>query len=181
MTTAFDIDAMLAEPPKKNASDFADALRTGSEYELKVAALLMREGFFCSMPQLPEESDTADYTTHQKDVVVLVGGRQAVLEVKSRSFAFTGPDDYPYSTVFIDTVSGFDNKKVTPAVVIIISQQTGSILVVPVKSTRQHWEKETKYIPGRGHQETCYAIDPHLTKSWDWFTDKLQEVKEYEN
>lgn len=169
---------LLEETPKTPGNSFGKALRTGNEYELKVAHRLMKEGFYCSMPQLIEGSATAEYTTHQKDVIVLAGGRPAVLEVKSRNLRFTGPEDYPFKTVFIDTVSGFDSKAVTPDVVVIISQQTEAIMIIPVKSTRQHWTEETKYIWARGHPETNYAIKPHLTKSLDWFIDKLKQLEE---
>lgn len=172
------VDELLEEKPKRNGFD--EALRTGNEYELKVAHRLMKEGFYCSMPQLVQGSSTAEYTIHQKDVVVLVGGRPAVLEVKSRNLRFTGPEDYPYPTVFIDTVPGWDSKAVMPAVVVVVSQKTEAILVVPVKSTRPYWTEETIYIPSRGHLETNYTIKPHLTKSWKWFIDKLRKVKETE-
>lgn len=170
-------EELLGDTPKKT-DDFRQALQTGRRYELLVASKLLEEGFWVRTPVMAEDSTTEEYTQRQQDLIVGVGGRNAVIEVKSRALKFNDLNDFPFDSVFIDTVSGWDKKAVTPGTVLIISQPTEAILVVPVKSTMKHWTEEKKYIPSRGYKETSYAIDPALTKSWGWFIGRLKQLQE---
>lgn len=72
-----------------------------------------------------------------------------VVSVKSRTFAFTTPADFPYPTAIINTVAGWRNKADRPCAVLIVSQRTGSILATSSTHARR-WVRRTIFDHGRG-------------------------------
>jgi hypothetical protein len=74
---------------------------------------------------------------------MLCNGR--VIEVKSRSLTFTCAADFPYDTLIVDTVQGFDQKVDKPLMYICISQKTGAMLGLDVGLSREHWTVRQTY------------------------------------
>lgn len=57
------------------------------------------------------------------------------IEVKSRRLNFNEqPNSYPKSTAFVDTEFGWKLKDPLPLAVVLVSQETGSLLVIPISS-----------------------------------------------
>jgi len=66
--------------------------------------------------------------------------RWTPIEIKSRDLEFTSVEDFPYPSVFVDTVSGWAAKKPKPLAVVVLSQHSESTIVVP-KSSLHKWAK----------------------------------------
>jgi len=159
--------------PTKKGSSFQEALKTGQDYEIKVAYRLMLE----HIPvHLPDPDEVSDFIRFQKDIIV-GDKRKAVLEVKSRAFKFTSPYDYPYSTVFTDTVSGWDAKQVRPAAVVIVSQETGGLIVVPSKTYPDWQVRRGLWLRDRRHYEDIYEAPLKLTKDFDWLVEQCMKLE----
>ena len=77
------------------------------------------------------------------------------VEVKHRSFAFTGKSDYPYSTVIVDNARRFDKKRPKPFAYVILNHAMDAALFVECK-TRRHWTCETKHVRGTERVVTVY-------------------------
>lgn len=117
-------------------------LREGVKYVKLVANLLRAGGFTVETPEQKIRPIRVKYTSDSGDIHIMAEGKiRFTLEVKSRDLEFTGIEDYPYSSVFIDNVNQWNHKKHKVAAVIIISQQTEKMFVVPL-SSREHWREE---------------------------------------
>ena len=73
--------------------------------------------------------------------------------MKSRDFAFICPDDYPYKSVMVDTVNGWDGKDAKPIASLVVSTVTGAILAVR-SVTEPRWTTITAKDTKRGVVET---------------------------
>jgi hypothetical protein len=70
------------------------------------------------------------------------------LEVKVRGLKFTGPDDFPYPTVFVDDLNGLSRS--VPFAWIYISQQTGAWVWLSALDRDDTWKEQTVYDSMRG-------------------------------
>lgn len=117
---------------------FLQQLTIGDKWATHVAAQIMEAGKYAyatptQVAQTPEQ--IAEFTAKEKDIML---DRGRTLEVKSRSLTFTGVEDYPYPTVFVDTAEGWHAKEGKAVAVAVVSQVTGAVVVVPV-STEPMW------------------------------------------
>ena len=51
-----------------------------------------------------------------------------ILEIKSRNLDFSCPSDYPYDTIMVESVSGWEGKIRKPSFYICVSQKTGRMI-----------------------------------------------------
>ena len=159
---------------------FGRELAIGLSYEDKVARHLEGWGFPVLRPQtlvegMESEEERRDILSRYGDIVVGPSILDGIhLEVKSRRVHFTSHEDYPYQTVFVDTLGSRRLRTVDP-IYVIVSQHTGAIVWVPrgVNLTpRKVWDR-VRDIPvvtlevHRGHlrplEELREYLKAHLT------------------
>jgi len=115
---------------------------------LKVGELWLREGRAGDDPRCADQPD-----------IQVEGGH--LLEVKGRGFAFTSPEDYPYSTAFLGSTRRWQARTILPCCVVLFSEPTGKLLVVPT-STRSRWVIEQSFDTRRGFTEQSWAAPREL-------------------
>jgi hypothetical protein len=108
-----------------------------------------------------------------KDILVLPS---AVLEVKSRNLRFTSPKDFPFDTVFIDTVSGYEQKKPKPRLYISVSRKTGCIIATSGVNSGK-WSKRKIYDKVRNIWEINYEC---AIENWLHIDDYIPAMKRYQ-
>jgi len=153
---------------------FEEQLAIGSRWADFVADYLNSQGVVCEatpmkIAQTPEE--IKEFTRNDKDITFkyLPGN----LEVKSRSFGFSPSLNwFPQSPTFVDTVSGWSQKKEKPRAVITVSQVTKAMAVFPAE-TEPNWTTLTAYDKLRGYSDTFYMIDKEFMKPIGWLVEKL--------
>lgn len=91
---------------------------------------------------LPDHNPKKDFCP-TPDAVAAVA-----LEIKVRSLRFTGPDDFPYPTVFVDDLNGLSRAK--PFAWIYISQHTGAWVWLAALDRDDTWEEQTVWDSMRG-------------------------------
>jgi len=89
-----------------------------------------------------------------------------VIEVKSRNESFISGNTYPYETVFVDTVSGYNAKETKPLAYIIISRPTGAMVVLKTLSSKG-WNIESKFDHVRKIKEDFYVCKPKHLQTLD--------------
>lgn len=79
-------------------------------------------------------------------------------EVKRRSekYHFTKADDFPYSTVQIDSKSTFDNKLKTPYLYTIVNWDLQAAFSFSVDSSRSKWTERRYYHEAKGQWDDGY-------------------------
>jgi len=158
---------------------FFDQLDIGHRYVLIVGSRLLAAGLTVRAPPSERRQRVEDRHQWQQDVDLYVGradpalpGTPLAIEVKSRGLQFTGPTDFPYPTVFVDTVSGWDARRPPPSAVVIVSQQTGAMIVVR-GARRGAWRKILTFDRQRRIHDTWYAAPRHTLQAFEEFLDEL--------
>jgi hypothetical protein len=73
------------------------------------------------------------------------------LEIKVRKLSFTGPEDFPYDTVFLDDESGL-SKGPCPFAWVLISKPTGAWVWASALDRSDDWKFQTVWDSLRGFQ-----------------------------
>jgi len=95
------------------------------------------------------------------------------IEVKSRKLIFNNkPESFPMPTVYVDTVSGWHKKESLPLAIIVISQETKQMLVIPT-SSKDKWIKIDSFDRTRKIKDKWYAADKSLLKEYETFIEWL--------
>ena len=73
------------------------------------------------------------------------------VEIKERSISFTGPEDYPYDTVFVDDVRGLGMEPYRNLIYIYRSKPTGRWVWLTMLDRDADWKEQVTHDRGRGH------------------------------
>lgn len=158
--------------PEERHAYFLEQLKIGDEWAEYVAEKIRQSGKHAEatpleVAQFPGE--VQEFTENEKDILLDQG---RTLEVKSRSVSFTGIHDYPYGTVFVDTVEGWLQKRSYPVAVAVVSQVTGGVVMIPVK-TQPLWGERTVFDGKRGFEITVFECERNLLRSFEEFVGWL--------
>ena len=157
---------------------FQERLAGGKKYERIVVKKLIEAGISVDSiewdggSQVDARRDKGHFAKHDKDIVV----NGVVLEVKSRrdTCVFTGPEDFPFPDIFIDTEGGWEAKVKKPKYYVVISQNTGGALVIP-GDTREEWTVRKVWDKDCGFATRTLVAPAILAKSFDWMVEELRE------
>lgn len=164
----------------QNDELFFAELAKGNKWANFVAEYLNSQGVECYTPEgkvRDNISEIPEFSANEKDIVL--SNMSGHLEVKSRNLSFGATmEDYPYDTAFVDTLDGWNKKAEKPLAVILVSQRTSEMLVIPV-STEPYWGSESKYDRVRNIYETWITVHKtHLRPITDlvtWLKNREQE------
>lgn len=149
----------------QNDELFFKELATGNKWAQFVASHLNSVGVPCYTPEgkvRSHISEISSFSENEKDIVFT--DMSGHLEVKSRNLSFgDSVESYPYDSAFVDTLDGWNKKKEKPLAVVLVSQKTSSMLVVPVSSSGS-WGSESKYDRVRGIFETWITVNREYLK-----------------
>ena len=138
---------------------FRQELEAGHRWAGLVAARLVEAGLDVHLTPMEWRETVEDRHrfADERDIEVRLEEATFTIEAKSRRLAFgDDPVSYPYNTALVDTVTGWDQKVVKPKAVVLVSQQTSSMLVVPVRSTRGQWTVKRTRDRIRGIEDRWY-------------------------
>lgn len=154
--------------------DYHAAMTEGHSYNEIVAQRLRDAGIACEVPELELVSSKEDIqrmTENEKDIIL---GNGLVLEVKSRGIGFSeDPSLFWQKDIYVDTVSGYEAKKVKPYAYVMVSQKSGNMLVVH-SDTKDKWFKKTVTDPYRKVTDVFYKIEKAHLDTWDSLIERLQ-------
>lgn len=155
--------------------DYVSSMTKGHTYNEYVASLLESEGISCNVPELEiaeSRDDISRFTLNEKDII-LNDGR--VLEIKSRNLNFTeDPQSFPFNDILVDTVSGYDAKKIKPLAYVFVSQKTGKVFALPTYS-KDAWKVQRKFDNERKHYDSFYVADIDLCRPFAALIHHLKE------
>lgn len=129
---------------------FEAELRRGHRWAEYVATALRGQGLVVDVTPLELRGDIQDRRRFEDEHDLTVGTRRPVrIDVKSRGIEFTTVDDYPYGTALVDTAGGWNAKSNKPAAIVLVSQVTGGMVVVPRSTectwgTRRRWDRHRR-------------------------------------
>jgi len=124
------------------------------------------------------ESTRKEYSEKEEDVII--GQNKILCECKSRDLNFINVSSFPFSDIFIDTVYGYEKKKIKPAYTFCISQKTKAIIYLDTSiENKNKWQKKSIFDKKRGISEMNYSAPKSLWKDFVHF--KKDFVDKYEN
>lgn len=89
------------------------------------------------------------------------------VEVKQRTLSFTCPEDYPYDTVFVDDLRGYQQEAFHNLIYIYVSKPTGQWVWLTVLDRNDEWQEKVTFDTGRGHEvPVLIAPKRFLRPSW---------------
>ena len=145
---------------------FVERAVVGQRGEQTVVDLVRSWGFECEDATLTlrdpsKPAQIKEFTRNQTDL--LVNGLS--IEVKSRSLRFSDqPGSFPYSTIFVDTVPGWNAKVHKPDFYVFVSQQTSQVLVLDGK-TSGHWQQKPSRDRGRGIVDRVFEAPREMLRT----------------
>lgn len=142
------------KPWKDNDELFIKELKAGHQWQNLPALFFKLHGLEVEIPELTIRTSIKEAGKWKDAPDLIVNGH--IIEVKSRNEIFTSPDSFPYETAFVDTVSGYDSKKVKPLAYVFISRPTGAMLVLKTNSAKG-LTVESKFDHVRKIQENFYV------------------------
>jgi hypothetical protein len=74
------------------------------------------------------------------------------IEIKERSMTFTGPEDWPYDTVFVDDLRGMKFEVVRNFAYVFLSKPTGKWAWLTPLDRDDTWSEGETFDRGRGHK-----------------------------
>jgi hypothetical protein len=150
---------------------FFSQLKEGFEWQKLPKLFFELHGLKVEMPELTIRDSIKDAGAYMSSKDLIVNGH--TIETKSRNEAFTYTLSFPYKTLFVDTVSGFDGKKVKPLAYVFISRPTGCMICL-MSSTSNLWSKESKFDRTRKITDTFYLADRKLCTGLDELIEVLK-------
>lgn len=156
---------------------FRDRYDVGRKYEEYVYDLLLDEGIPVTLSDYtpPKPGVNArEFTKESTDIIV---GDDIIIEVKSRGGTcadFTSPADFPYKTVIVDTVYGWEQKDKKPDYYVFVSQNKRGIMVLG-QDTHWTWGKESIYDRYEGKKNLSYVAYLDYVQTWENLVEVLRE------
>ena len=155
----------------ENDDLFFSQLKEGFEWQKLPKLFFELHGLHVEMPELTIRDSIQNAGSYMSSKDLIVNGR--IIETKSRNESFTYPISFPYRTIFIDTVSGFDGKKVKPLAYVFTSRPTGSMICL-MSETHNQWQKERKFDRVRKITDEFYVASRTLCVSLDELIEVLK-------
>jgi len=164
--------------------DYREAFTLGHGYNQKMAKRLQDRGVDCYPPSLRFADDTPEarfeFTQNEKDIVL--NNPSGLIEVKSSSTYWEDGDPSSirsnFSSVFVDTVSSYEEKLIKPIAYILVSQHTDGVLVVPV-TTKPLWQvKKNLYDKKQGIFDDFYLVEFQHLKTFDELVSHIMKQQQ---
>ena len=73
------------------------------------------------------------------------------IEIKERTLSFTGPEDFPFDTVFVDDCRGLGREALNHFAYVYVSKPTGQFVWLTPLDRDQTWTETVTFDRGRGH------------------------------
>ncbi len=162
----------------KNDELFRQELETGHDWARLVVTRLNEAGVPAVLTPLAwrDNIDERHAFSNEVDILVPSPDGDIPIESKSRNLFFTDvPVSYPFDTVFVDTVSGWDKKAVKPFAVVFTSQESGSMLVLPSRSPTIKWTTSVAFDRVRGVRDRWYEVPYNALVPFQTLINSLQK------
>lgn len=157
----------------QNDELFFSELKAGHEWQKLPALFFKLNGLQVDIPELKIRANIKEASKWKDSEDLKVNGQ--IIEIKSRNEAFTSAESFPYETIFVDTVSGYNAKTIKPTAYIMVSRKTGGMLALPSLSA-DGWKIEEKFDRTRRIRESFYVAEKKSFKTLDFIISQLKTM-----
>lgn len=163
-------------PWSMNDNLFKELLSRGHAWQALPYMFLTLNGFTVEMPELSIRDDITQAGAWIESCDLIVNN-DAIIEVKSRDFAFTSSTDWPSNRLpaFVDTKKKWDAKQEKPFGYIFISTKTGSMVsTCATYEASRRWSTVEQFDRIRKIKETFYTVTAEHLVSMDKLVEALR-------
>lgn len=162
--------------------DYIKAFTEGHSYNQIVANYLADKGIPCTVPKL-QIAKTAEerrrLTVEEQDITLDLISH--VIEVKNVSINFSWePNEFPFPTTIVDTVSSYEDKRQKPIAYILRSKPTGAMLAVG-PSSKTRWTKKSLYDKKQELTDMFYIVKKSDLRSMNELVIYLLDLQNKNN
>lgn len=155
---------------------FLSECEKGHKWERYVAHFLSLQGLKIDIEEQTLRKTIAEADQYKNTIDLECKGVR--IEVKSRDIVFHTVNDFPYETILVDTVSGWEAKDPPPHLVLCVSQKTGAMIFLPATSkSKDKWFQRQRFDHVRKITDNFYEAPKHMWKPVDQLTTILKRVK----
>jgi len=155
---------------------FVSQLREGHEFAELVADRMRGHGIAVRVTPMEIRADIEDRHRFADEHDLTVGRHRKIrIDVKSRNLAFTSRANYPYPTALVDTLPGWRAKTFKPAAIVLVSQITRAMVVVP-RSTEARWTVRRRTDHVRSIDDRFLEVPRGLLRSFEDLVHWIEEV-----
>jgi hypothetical protein len=147
-----------------NDNLFFKELKEGFKWQQLPALFFTLHGCNVDMPDLSIRESIKEAHKWLGETDMLVNGQY--VEIKSRNEPFTDFESFPYATIFVDTVSGYDAKETKPIAYVMISRPTGAMLCIKGDQSNA-WSIERKFDRTRKIWDDFYMCPKSRLQTMD--------------
>ena len=150
----------MTVPWSQNDALFKQLLSTGHAWQMLPYVFLTLSGFKVEMPDLSIRKDISEAGDWLETYDLRVGDCR--IEVKTRSFAFTNPSDWPYTRLpaFLDTTKKWDARPIKPFAYVFVSKTTGCMVsTCSTDSAKGRWGRLERFDRVRRFREEFYTVN----------------------
>jgi hypothetical protein len=168
----------MSRPSDELHKETLQEIRTGHRIQVWVAGKIVELGFPVRVPELSLRKDPSfNKFNDGGDIWVC----NELVEVKSTRYPFSSLDDFKFDKPMIDTVSGWDSKKIKPVTLIEVCRLNGAMIFLPIADTRDAWTVVSKHDHRKGYDDRFYACPKMLWKNFGqfrpWFYERILNLK----
>lgn len=159
----------------ENDALFKQELEEGFKWQQEVAKYFKEQGLNAIVPALTFRDNISDAKRYADLEDISCCGKN--LEVKSRKLRFTTPLDFPFETVLVDTVSGWDLKTKRPDAYICISTITKQMICLPTNDISK-WVKVERFDATRKIKDIFYECPKSEWKNINSLIKALKKIND---
>lgn len=154
--------------------DYRRAFADGHSRNEYVARMIREQGIWAECPPLryaSSKSEIVNFTVGEKDVITKAG----TVEVKGQGKYFTDEvESFPFSTMIVDTVSGWNAKSEKPIAYVFVSIETKHCLAIP-GYTRNQWQEKTLFDNKKEIYDDFFVAPKSCLRTMDQLFDFLRK------
>jgi len=145
----------------------------GENHTKQIAERLRSDGLDVVEPEKSFRKTYADRGKYRDEIDLTVNGYR--IEVKSRTKYWTSLRDYPFDSIFVDTVKKWDRHVPMPLATICVSQKTGAIIVIPAK-TSGDWTRISGIDKDSKHNDEWYSAPNETWQTYEKLVSFLKKT-----
>jgi hypothetical protein len=149
----------MTTPWSQNDTLFKNLVSEGHAWQALPYTFLKLQGFDVDMPDLTIRENISKAGKWLESYDLRIG--KHIIEVKSRPFCFTNPQDWPSNRLpaFVDTVKKWEGRSTKPFAYIFISKPTGAMVATCALELAQgRWGKTKCWDRVRKFREEFYTV-----------------------
>lgn len=158
----------------ENDALFLNELKEGIKWQRLPEMLFNLHGLKTIMGDNNSFRDSIKNSSEYKDSFDVLVEDRFNIESKSRNYKFTSPADFPFDTIFIENVSGYEQRVKPVFAYVNVSKITGGMIFIGGKKT-SNWKIVKAFDKTRKIYDEWYCVSKEKFRTMDFLINKIKK------